>query len=250
MRFNLRHNLSLKVFSLILAVVCWYVVRGEEERVKDFAVPLEYTNLPSSLDLSGQVIDSVAVRLRAPEPVLRTITEDRLSARIDLSRAPLGEQYIQLTPAMIGIPGGARVDQVNPDLVKVRIDRKVKREVPVVAEFSGSPPAGYEKTRHVIDPPVVTIEGPANEVAHVLRALTGTILLDGETGDYEVDATPIPDAPSWSRVRVVSPQGPVRVRVTIARAGGPGRRGAPPPGGARGAAAPRRQPRRFGIGRG
>ena len=84
----------------------------------------------------------------------------------------------------------------------------------------------------------------------MLRALTGTILLDGETGDYEVDATPIPDAPSWSRVRVVSPQGPVRVRVTIARAGGPGRRGAPPPGGARGAAAPRRQPRRFGIGRG
>jgi len=251
MRLNLRHNLSLKVFSLILAIVCWYVVRGEEERVKDFSVPLEYTNLPPSFDLSGRVIDSVAVRLRAPEPVLRTITEDRLSARIDLSRAPLGEQYIQLTPAMIEVPGGARVDQVNPDLVKLRIDRKVRREVPVVAEFSGSPPAGYEKARHVIDPPVVTIEGPANEVANVPRALTGIILLDGETADYEVDATPIPDAPSWSRVHVVSPQGPVRVRVTIARAGAGGRRGAlTPPEGARRGAAASKQPRRFGIGRG
>src|SRR6266571_6521159 len=145
MRFSLRQNLYLKIFSLILAVVCWYVVRGEEERVKDFTVPVEYTNLPPSYDLSGQVVDTVAVRLRAPEPVLRNITEDRLSARIDLSRAPLGEQYITLTPGMIEVPPGARVDQVNPDPIKVRIDRKIRRDVPVVAEFVGSPPSGYEK---------------------------------------------------------------------------------------------------------
>jgi YbbR domain-containing protein len=246
MRLNLRHNLALKIFSLILAVVCWYVVRGEEERVRDFAVPLEYTNLPPSLDLSGKVIDTVAVRLRAPEPVLRTITEDRLSARIDLSRAPLGEQYIPLTPAMIEVPGGARVDQVNPDLVRVRIDRRTRREVPVIAEFSGAPPPGYEEIKHVIDPPAVTIEGPANEVGKVQRALTGTILLDGQTADYEVEVTPIPDAPSWSRVRVVSPQGPVRVRVSIGRAeGGAGA----PPGGVRGGSAAPKKSSRPGHGR-
>ena len=233
MRFNLRQNLYLKIFSLLLAVVCWYVVRSEEERVKDFAVPLEYVSLQPELDLSGRVVDTVVVRLRAPEPVLRAITEDRLAARIDLARAPLGEQYIQMTPEMIRVPGGVQVERISPDLIKVHIDRKIRREVPVVAEFAGAPPTGYEKVRHVIDPPVVTIEGPANEVAKVSRALTGTILLDGETADYEVEATPIPDAPSWSRVHVVSPQGPVRVRMSIARVDGdpvPGAAG--PPGGA------------------
>ena len=249
MKINLRHNLWLKAFSLLLAVVCWYVVRGEEERVRDFAVPLEYTNLPPTLDLSGKVIDSVAVRLRAPEPVLRTITEDRLSARIDLSRAPLGEQYIPLTPGMIEVPGGARVDQVNPDLVKVRIDRKTRRQVPVVAEFSGSPPPGYEEVRHVIDPPAVTIEGPANEVDKVQHALTGTILLDGQTADYAVEVAPIPDAPSWSRVRVVSPQGPVHVLVTIGRVAGEGRGPAAAPGGARGGSPAPKKPPRPGDGR-
>ncbi len=251
MRFSLRQNLTLKIFSLILAIVCWYVVRGEEERVKDFAVPLEYTNLPPTYDLSGRVVDSVAVRLRAPEPVLRTITEDRLSARINLSKAPLGEQYITLTPGMIEVPGGARVDQINPELIKIQIDRKIRRDVPVVAEFVGSPPEGYEKVRHVIDPPVVTIEGPANEVAKVTRALTGTILLDGETADYEVESTPIADAPTWSRVHVVSPQGPVRVLVTIARTGSaPGRGAGTPADGQRPGTAAHRSPRRIGIGRG
>ena len=219
MRFSLRQNLYLKIFSLILAVVCWYVVRGEEERVRDYSVPLEYMNLPASYDLSGKVVDTVAVRLRAPEPVLRSITEDRLSVRIDLSRAPLGEQYITLTPTMIGVPGGASVDQVNPDLIKVRIDRKIRREVPVAAEFSGAPPQGYRKVRHSIDPPVVMIEGPANEVTQVFRALTGSILLDGESEDFVLETTPIPDAPSWSRVHIVEPHGPVRVSVTIAADG-------------------------------
>jgi len=217
MRFNLRQNLYLKIFSVILAFVCWYVVRSEEERVRDFTVPLEYVGLPAGLELSGRVVDGVAVRLRAPEPLLGMITEDRLSARIDLGRASPGEQYVSLTPEMIRAPGGSQVERISPDLVKVRIDRRTRREVPVIAEFSGSPPSGYEKVRHVIEPPMATIEGPANEVEKVTRALTGTILLDGEPADYEIEATPIPDAPPWSRVRVVSPQGPVRVRVTISR---------------------------------
>ena len=250
MRFNLRQNLYLKIFSLILAIVCWYIVRGEEERVKDFSVPLEYINLLPSLDLSGQVIDTVAVRLRAPEPVLRTISSDRISARIDLSRAPLGEQYITITPTMIDVPGGARVDQVNPDMIKVRVDRKMRREVKVVAEFAGNPPEGYAKTGHVIDPPVVTIEGPANEVAPVIRALTGTILLDGETADFEIEATPIPDTLSLSRVRVVQPHGPVRVLVSITGKA-PQSGGAPPAAGAPGAgAALRPSLRRIAVGRG
>src|SRR5574341_763706 len=139
MRFNLRRNLYLKIFSLLLAIVCWYVVRSEQERIRDFAVPLQYENLPADLDLSGRVVDSVVVRLRAPEPVLRTITEDRLAARIDMANAPLGEQYVTMTPGMIKAPGGVEIDHISPDLIKVSVDRKVRGDVAVVAEFQGPP---------------------------------------------------------------------------------------------------------------
>ncbi len=236
MRFSLRRNLYLKVFSLLLAVTCWFVVRSEEDRVKDFAVPIDYVNLPPTLELSGRVIDTVAVRLRAPEPILSMTTDDRLSARIDLSRAPVGEQSIPLTREMIRTPGGAEVVRVSPELIPLRIERRARREVPVVAEFLGRPPKGYEKGRHAIDPPIVTIEGPASEVARVTRVTTGTILLEGQSSDYEVEATPIPDAAPGSRVRVVAPSGPVRVRVSILPAAGgegaagPARRGRGPHG--------------------
>ncbi|MGH9749276.1 MAG: CdaR family protein [Candidatus Polarisedimenticolia bacterium] len=215
MRFNLRQNLYLKIFSLLLALVCWYVVRSEEERVRDFIVPVEYINLPEGLEQSGEIVDEVAVRLRAAEPVLRGMSEDALVARIDLSKVPLGEQHLPVTPGMIRAPAGAEVARIEPELLTVRIEKKMRRDIPVVAEFAGDPPAGYEKGPHTVQPATVTLEGPASEVNRVSRALTGVIHLDGETDDFQVMVTPVPDAPQGSRARIVSPAGPVRVLVSI-----------------------------------
>lgn len=216
MRFNLlRENLPLKIFSLLLAIVAWIVVRGEVEHVKDFVVPIDYVHLPGDLEMSGAVPDTVNVRLRAAEQVLKRATENGLTALIDLSNAPPGEQRIQMTESLLDLPGGAQVASISPALIRIRIEKRVTREVPVVAAFAGSPAEGYRQVGQQIEPSMVTVSGPASEVAAVRRALTGTIVLEGETGDVEVEVRPIPDAPEGSRVRVVSPRDPVRVRVTI-----------------------------------
>ena len=250
MRFFLRRNIRLKAFSFLIALVWWAVVHGEDARIKDFIVPIDYTNLAQSLEQSGRVIDTVTVRLRAPEAVLRNVTEDRLAVTLDLSRAPLGEQHIPITGKMLRVPPGTEVVRVAPAVIPVRVERRARREVPIVAEFSGAPPKGFARLGYAVTPPVATIEGPASEVAAVARALTGTILLDGETSDFEVAATPIPDAPSWSRVRVISPRGPVRVRITIARESG-SLPGDAPAGRKPGDVTARpATPWRFGIGRG
>jgi YbbR domain-containing protein len=237
MRFNLRQNLYLKIFSFLLAVACWFAVSGEDDAIRDFTVPLEYVNLPPGLELSGRVIDSASVRLRAPEAVMRSVNEDRLAARIDMARTPLGEQHVPLLPEMINVPAGVDVVRVSPELIPIRVEKQMRKEVPVVAEFSGRPPKGYQVGPHAIEPPVVTIEGPVSEVSRVTRATTGTIILGEETQGYAVDVRPVPDAPPGNRVRVVAPSGPVRVRVTIAPA-------------ETGRAAPRAGPARRASGRG
>ncbi|MFQ5878235.1 MAG: YbbR-like domain-containing protein, partial [Acidobacteriota bacterium] len=170
MRISLRKNLYLKIFSFLLALVCWFVVSSEAERVKDFQVPIDYVGLPQALELSGRIIDTVGVRLRGPEQVLRTVTDDLLSARVDLSRVPLGEQYVPVTREMIRVPGGADVVRIDPELIPIHIEKRAQREVPVVAEFVGRPARGYRRGKYEIDPPVVTIEGPASAVARVKRA--------------------------------------------------------------------------------
>jgi len=216
MRINLlRENLPLKIFSLLLAIVAWLVVRGEVEHVKDYVVPLDYVHLPADLEMSGTVPNTVEVRLRAAEQVLKRATEDGMTFLIDLSNAPPGDQRIQLTENLLDIPGGAQVVRISPSLIPIRIEKRVTKEVPVVAAFAGSPAKGYHQVDQQIEPSMVTVSGPESEVAAVQRALTGTIVLEGVTGDVEVGVRPVPDAPEGSRVRVVSPRDPVRVHVTI-----------------------------------
>lgn len=215
MRVILRRNLTLKIISLLLAIVCWYVVGHEELRLVDFTVPVDYANLPPEFALSGEVVDHVSVRLRGTEANMKTVSGSDIVARIDLSQALLGEQHVPLTSQMVRAPRGTEVARLVPDLLPLRIEKKLRRTVPIVAEFHGTPPRGYEKVRHIIDPPEVEIEGPSSEVIRVARALAGTIHLNGETSDYELTVTPVPDAPPGTRVRIASPQGPVRVRILI-----------------------------------
>jgi YbbR domain-containing protein len=215
MRFLLQRNIRLKAFSFFIALIWWAVVHGEDARIKDFVVPIDYTNLAQTLEQSGRVIDTVTVRLRAPEAVLRNVTEDRLAVTLDLGRAPLGEQHIPITGKMLRVPPGTEVVRVAPPVIPVRVERRARREVPIVAEFSGSPPKGYARLGYAVTPPVATIEGPASEVAAVSRALTGTILLEGEVADMEFEVRPIPEAPLGTRVRILVPAEPVLVQVRI-----------------------------------
>lgn len=215
MRFLLQRNIKLKAFSFLIALVWWAVVHGEDARIKDFVVPIDYTNLAQTLEQSGRVIDTVTVRLRAPEALLRNVTEDRLAVTLDLGRAPLGEQHIPITGKMLRVPPGTEVVRVAPAVIPVRVERRARREVPIVAEFSGAPPKGYARLGYAVTPPVATIEGPASEVAAVSRALTGTILLEGEVADMEFEVRPIPEAPSGTRVRILVPADPVLVQVRI-----------------------------------
>jgi YbbR domain-containing protein len=233
MPFSLRRNIRLKSFSFLIALVWWAVVHGEDARIKDFVVPIDYINLAQSLEQSGRIVDTVTVRLRAPEALLRNVTEDRLAVALDLGRVPLGEQHIPITGKMMRVPPGTEVVRVSPAVIPVRVERRARREVPIVAEFSGAPPKGFARLGYAVTPPVATIEGPASEVAAVARALTGTILLEGETADMEFEVRPIPEAPSGSRVRILVPADPVLVQVRIghadaAPAAGAGRSATPP----------------------
>ena len=80
MRVSLRRNLTLKIFSVLLAIVCWYVVGHEEVRLVDFTVPVDYANLPADFELSGEVVDRVSVRLRGTEANMKTVSGSDLVA--------------------------------------------------------------------------------------------------------------------------------------------------------------------------
>ncbi len=211
---DLRRNLALKIFSLVLAWLVWILATGENQKIKDLLVPLQYSRLPPGMALSGDAPDKVSIRIQAPEPILQRITEDQVDARLDLSQLQPGEQYLTLSPDRFRVPG-ATVIRVEPQVIPVRVVRQAEKEVPVVPRLEGKPPEGYEVVDYRVDPATVVVVGPEDAVGEVRRATTGSIPVGSLTASREIRVHPVPEGDASGRVRVKDAGREVVVRIGV-----------------------------------
>lgn len=199
MRF-LREELALKVLSLGLAVGVWLYVRGEERPVQILTVPLELQNLPSDLAIAGEVIESVNVRVRAPEVVLKALSPERFLARVDLGSLTAGDQLVTIRADAMRIPPGVEVVRVSPEQVPLRLEKKARRELPVKARVAGEPAAGFVLGEVGVDPRSATVEGPESAVREAREVLSDIVRVDGQGEPLDSIVGLTPDR---SGVRVV-----------------------------------------------
>jgi len=107
-------NWGLKVLSLGISFFLWTTYNAEPVSEVGFTVPLEFVNIPRSLEISSDVPTTVRVRVRGRSGLVRRLSAVDLSLRVDLKGAQAGDQEIHLTPEMVGVPYGATVVRLTP----------------------------------------------------------------------------------------------------------------------------------------
>jgi hypothetical protein len=172
-------NLSLKAVSLLLAVALWFVIAGEKSSERGLTAPLELQNFPKDFELTGDLLDSVEVRLRASPGIIHRLSSGDVSAQIDLAGATEGERIVHLTPQAIRVPFGVEVVKVVPSIVTLNFERTLQRSVPVRARLLGRPAAGYEVAEMTSDPAEVRIAGPKSRVQEIESAYTEPVSVEG-----------------------------------------------------------------------
>jgi len=95
-------------------------------------VPLEFTTMPSDLEMSGDVPTLVHIRVRGRSALLRRMIPADLNLRLDMKGGKQGTMNIKFTPEMVGAPYGATVVQVSPPEIHVTL----------VPRHGTAPPAG------------------------------------------------------------------------------------------------------------
>ncbi|TKJ31553.1 hypothetical protein CEE39_07120 [bacterium (candidate division B38) B3_B38] len=180
MRRAIFNNLPLKLVSLALAFILWVLVMGGKRSIIEFKdVPLQFKNLPPAMSLTGDTVDAVNVRLRASDTILNTLSTGQIDISLDLSNVTHGEQYIPITFDKIRVPFGAEVIKVTPPTIRLLVERKLEKEIPIVPNFGGSLAPGYKLIRFSLSPSRVTITGAESEVQEVGEATTDLIPLEG-----------------------------------------------------------------------
>jgi YbbR domain-containing protein len=171
-------NLGLKGLSMALALLLWFVIAGETTSEMGLQVPLEMQNFPKDLELTGDAVDSVEVRLRASPGVIHALGPGQVSAQIDLKGAGEGERILQLTPESIRVPFGVSVVKINPSILTLNFERTLQKIVLVRPRLTGRPAAGFEVGEVTSDPAEVMIAGPKSRVQEIESAFTEPIRLD------------------------------------------------------------------------
>jgi hypothetical protein len=206
---SLLDNLPLKLLSLVLAVLLWYVIAGEKTSEMGLSVPLELQNFPTDLEITGDPTNSVEVRLRAAPGIIHRLGPGEVTAHLDLAGATEGERIIHLTEDCIHVPFGVKVVKVNPAIVTLNLEKTIDRVVPVRPRLLGHPAAGYEVGRVTSRPADTRMAGPRSRVQEVESAFTEPVSVEGADNTVQKTAA-IGLEDSLLRI-----QGDPRVQVTV-----------------------------------
>jgi YbbR domain-containing protein len=112
---------GLKLLALAISFLLWSTYTSEPYAEVGFQVPLEFTTMPSQLEIAGDVPTVAHVRVRGRSALLRRMIPSDLTLRLDMKGSKQGTTTLQITPEIVGAPYGATVVQVAPTEIHVTL---------------------------------------------------------------------------------------------------------------------------------
>lgn len=172
MKKKLTHNLGLKLISLALAFVLWYLVvqiidPTDSMRFSNVQVKFINTEL---LEQQGKVYevlddtDTVSVKVYAPGSVLSQIRDTDIVAEADVSKLT----EINTIPINYYVEN-ATVERIesNDDVVRLNVEEKSSKWIRLVGNTVGEVADGYMIYNTSLDQTNIEITGPKSAVSQV-----------------------------------------------------------------------------------
>lgn len=147
--------------------------------------------VPSGLDVGDPVVDTETVTVSGPQSIVSGITEAQAPVTIDASGIDI-DQLVSLV-AIDNVGNELGVDsriEIDPPSVRVQVqvftDRRSKA-LPIAPNIIGTPAAGFEVASVEVNPPVVSVQGDANDLASLDRADTQPVSISGASSEVTQD---------------------------------------------------------------
>lgn len=164
MKQKITHNFTLKMISLLLALVLWMIVTNLENPEQTKTIDLPVTRINEELirenDKTFEVIEgnSVTITVRARQSVLRHLTADDFEAVADFSNLTFtGAIPIQITP--LHYSGQVSIINGNNAVMKVVIEELASVDKMVTSRCEGSVISSKALGSITVEPDMIRIEG-------------------------------------------------------------------------------------------
>ena len=202
--------------AVLAAVSMWYVVSVRERLEAQLDVTLDYYGIPANLVITDGLVNKAVVRLRGPETLLRSATQDKLIQAVNLSHIKKGVTVVPLTTEHLGpVFRAFELIDVQPPRVVITADTLVERAVPVRLTVDSPLRNGALTVENAkVIPATVTLRGPES-VVQTISHVPATIMADPKAAGSTVHVTMTLDTPSL--VTAVPPTVKVQYSITSGR---------------------------------
>lgn len=181
----LLENVTLKAAAAVLAVILWFFVVSKGQTEMALTVPIEYTSIPSGLEIARYEMRSANIVIRTHESLGRNIRPDTVRVYVDVSKGKKGEGIFPVKKDDVKLPYGASIVRIEPPSVKVFFEETVSKSVPIAPDIIGTPENGYHVKSVEISPREMVIEGAKSLVRKVGAVKTEPIDITGLTEDFK-----------------------------------------------------------------
>ena len=170
------HHFGWKLLSVAVAFLLWLGVVGEPEQSVAITIPIEYKNIPPELEISSDVPDKVRIEVRGHSRRMNPAGLANSAAVINLAPAQRpGERTFTIEESNLELPAGVTMSRAVPSHIRVRLEHRMARDVPVRIKFEQPPDPQFRIKREEVKPPVLRILGPESRVKQVMFAETDPI---------------------------------------------------------------------------
>lgn len=192
MKEKLTNNLSLKILSLIVAILVWLLVINVDNPIvtRTFVVTDVQLLNEAYIDADGKMCmrdeeqEPIRVTVKAQRKVLDDISALDIRAAADL------QQIVSLKTTPVMVPITASIDgisqnniEVSPQNLSLHIEDKETQEFVVTVTTNGTrPDRGYEVGSLVSNPEKIRITGPTSLINKIDK-VTASVDVSGESSD-------------------------------------------------------------------
>jgi len=204
---------GLRLLALGIAIGIWFNASVEDRLVfSEKVVEASVTyNSPRGFIIASPGPQSVNVRLKGSKKAIRQLNPYAVNVQVDLSQRKIGLANITLATEDVQAPDGLEALTIEPNTVRVDLEREVSLRVPVVPKFVGKPVAGSTIGEPEVSPNQVLVTGPEPMLTRLDSLSTRPINLDGHAFTFEEKVEVVSPNPLIQ----IAPPGSVTVTVPI-----------------------------------
>lgn len=211
---KLLYNWPIKLICLIVAIFLYIFHQTSLVERKNFVVPLQVIENGQVMNVDS-VPTSVTLSVRALSDDVSDIHINDFTALLDLSSISESGEYE--IPIKVSISDNLKKFEsleirIRPSsTVKVKVEEKIVKFIPLEASVSGEPASGYFVESLILEPSSVSVVGPASIVEKIEKLYTDKVLVSNAKTNFSTEVNYFP----LNKKILVSDTGPYKATVVI-----------------------------------